>query len=313
MQVPLPGAECAPLQIDHVSKQFGGQAAVQDVSLTVPPGQCFGLLGPNGAGKTTLIRCIAGRVRPDAGTVRILGEPVQSLAARAAMGWVPQDLALYPRLSVRENLEAFGQYYGLRGKALAGRVLWCLGWAGLQDRADSIVLTLSGGMKRRLNLAIGTIHNPRLLLLDEPTVGVDPQSRNRIFDMVEGLRREGVTVIYTTHYMEEAARLCDYIAIIDHAQIVAQGTKDELITHCFGNQYTAQFRLPADAAAAAWADGAGGALSGGFARFRIDRPEGLASLILSAGQAGLGVTDVSLSRPDLEAVFLHLTGRELRE
>lgn len=316
MQSSVTDAVSVPLQVDGVSKLFGQRPALNAVSLRVEPGQCFGLLGPNGAGKTTLIRSIVGRVRPESGSVRIFGELAGTQGARAAIGWVPQDLALYPRLSARENLEAFGQYHGLRGKALADQIRWCLDWAGLSDRDGNVVSTLSGGMKRRLNLAIGVIHRPRLILLDEPTVGVDPQSRNRIFDMVSELRQQGVAVIYTTHYMEEAERLCDCIAIIDHAQLIAQGTRDELITRCFGQHYTVEIRLMADAApdaaVAGWVSGGGGTVTNNTARFDVAHPADLAGLVQSAETAGLGVADVVLHRPNLESVFLHLTGRELR-
>ena len=210
--------------------------ALAGVSFEIHERACLGLLGPNGAGKSTLIRSIVGRVRPDPGNIGYSVEPANSAAARAAMGWVPQELALYPLLTCRENLEAFGRYQGLRGKALREAIEWCLEWAALADRADTTVKTLSGGMRRRLNMAAGLIHRPRIVLLDEPTVGVDPQSRNRIFEMVEDLRDQGTTVIYTTHYMEEAERLCDRIAIMDHGRVIAEGTKEELVAQSFGRR-----------------------------------------------------------------------------
>jgi len=178
---------------------------VAGISLDVQDRTCLGLLGPNGAGKSTLIRSIAGRIRLDSGSIQVFGQPANSAAARAELGWAPQELALYPLLTCRENLEAFGQYQGLRGKALRGAIQWCLEWAALTDRADATVKSLSGGMRRRVNMAAGLIHRPRLVLLDEPTAGVDPQARNRIFEMVEALRSQGTTVIYTRHYMEEAS------------------------------------------------------------------------------------------------------------
>lgn len=302
------------LKISAVSKYFGTVTALAEVSLTVPEQTCFGLLGPNGAGKTTLIRSIVGRVRPDAGTITLFGAAVKSSAAKAALGWVPQDLALYPRLTCRENLQAFGRYQGLGGKKLREAIASSLAWAGLTDRADSTVQTLSGGMKRRLNLAAGIIHRPRLVLLDEPTVGVDPQSRNRLFEMVADLRSQGATVIYTTHYMEEAERLCDRIAILDHARIIAEGTKDELITQSFGRRYDVQVHLASDGPAAeAWAVTQGGKIKNGVAQFSIAKPIEIAALLQTAEAAGLEIADVTLRRPDLESVFLHLTGRELRQ
>ncbi len=246
--------------------------------------------------------------------MRVFGHPASSPAARQELGWVPQELALYPLLTGRENLDAFGRYQGLRGKALREAIQWCLEWASLSDRADSVVKTLSGGMRRRLNMAAGMIHRPRLVLLDEPTVGVDPQSRNRIFEMVEALRAEGVTVFVTTHYMEEAERLCDSIAIVDHGRIIAQGTKDELVAQSFGSRSDVLMRLDAAAPnAAAWTASRGGTLQDGVAHFPVDRPSDIASLLDAAARDGLNVIDLVLRRPNLESVFLQLTGRDLRQ
>ena len=180
-----------PLRIDALIKRFGQVTAVDGITLDLHPGECLGLLGPNGAGKSTLIRSIVGRVVPDAGTISVFGAPADSAAARMSLGWVPQELALYPRLTCRENLQSFGRYHGLSGAALDQDVAWCLGWSTLTDRAGELVRNLSGGMKRRLNMAAGMIHQPKLVLMDEPTVGVDPQSRNHIFEMIEKLRDEG--------------------------------------------------------------------------------------------------------------------------
>src|SRR4029079_15183487 len=198
-------------------------------SLAIAPGEILGLLGPNGAGKSTLVKSVAGRVHPDSGEVRILGNVPSSSASRAAVGYVPQEIALYPTLSSRENLSAFGRYQGLAGEELESAIPRVLAWAGLAERAGERSDRLSGGMRRRLNIAAGTIHRPRVLLLDEPTVGVDPQSRERIYAMIGELKADGVSILYTTHYMEEAERLCDRIAIIDHGRIIASGTKDELV------------------------------------------------------------------------------------
>ena len=225
-----------PLEVVSLAKRFGQVKAVDGISLELRGGECLGLLGPNGAGKSTLIRGIVGRVVPDAGNVAVFGAPASSLEARAALGWVPQELALYPRLTCKENLSAFGRYYGLSGHKLAESVAWCLEWAALEDRAGELAMNLSGGMKRRLNMAAGIIHRPRVVLMDEPTVGVDPQSRNRIFEMIEALRIEGASIIYTTHYMEEAERLCDRGAIIDHGRIIAQGTREELVHSVFAQR-----------------------------------------------------------------------------
>jgi ABC-2 type transport system ATP-binding protein len=303
-----------PLEVDSLVKHFGRVVGVNCISLNLRNGECLGLLGPNGAGKSTLIRAIVGRVIPDAGRVEVFGAAAGSAAARAALGWVPQDLALYPRLSVTENLRAFGSYYGLTGKKLDEAVAWCLDWAALQDRAGELTRNLSGGMKRRLNMAAGLIHQPRLVLMDEPTVGVDPQSRNRIFEMIEALRAKGMTIIYTTHYMEEAERLCDRIAIVDHGRIIALDTKEALVHNAFASrsQVLARFEGEADHVSA-WVTQHGGRLVEGTAQFTIEHPTEIAGLLDGANAAELVLVDLSLRRPNLESVFLHLTGRELRD
>jgi ABC-2 type transport system ATP-binding protein len=304
----------APLLVDALVKRFGRVTAVDGISLELRAGECFGLLGPNGAGKSTLIRAIASRVIPDSGRIAIFGSAAGSREARAALGWVPQELALYPRLTARENLRAFGRYNGMRGGQLDDSIGWCLNWAALEDRAAELVRNLSGGMKRRLNMAAGLIHHPRLVLMDEPTVGVDPQSRNRIFEMIEALRAQGMTLIYTTHYMEEAERLCDRIAIVDHGRIIALDTRERLIRASFGerSQVMARFAGAADEVSA-WVAARGGRMNDGTAEFSVDHATEIAVLLEGASGAGLELVDVSLRRPNLESVFLHLTGRELRE
>ena len=307
-------ALAAPLAVDSLVKRFGAVTAVDGISVELRAGECFGLLGPNGAGKSTLIRAVAGRVIPDSGRVAVFGSAAGSRQARAALGWVPQELAIYPRLTARENLLAFGRYNGMRGKNLDDSVAWCLQWAALEDRAGELTRNLSGGMKRRLNMAAGLIHHPRLMLLDEPTVGVDPQSRNRIFEMIEALRAQGMTVIYTTHYMEEAERLCDRIAIVDHGHIIALDTKEALVRASFGerSQVIARFAGAADAVRA-WVEGRGGRMAETTAEFTVDHPAEIGALLEAASAAGFELVDVSLRRPNLESVFLHLTGRELRD
>src|SRR5579863_8708138 len=303
-----------PLEVDALVKSFGAIKAVSGVSLELRGGECLGLLGPNGAGKSTVIRAIVGRVIPDSGHVAVFGSEAGSPEARAVLGWIPQDLALYPRLSARENLRSFGSYYGLTGKKLDEAIARCLDWAALQDRASDLASSLSGGMKRRLNMAAGLIHEPRLVLMDEPTVGVDPQSRNRIFEMIEALRTEGMTIIYTTHYMEEAERLCDRIAIVDHGRIIAIDTKEALVQNSFGSssQVIARFDGPAEKIDA-WVARRGGRLVDATAEFTVEHPSEIATLLDSATAAGLQLVDLSLRRPNLESVFLHLTGRELRD
>jgi ABC-2 type transport system ATP-binding protein len=311
----VPASSAAlPLSIDSLVKRFGTLTAVAGVSLEVRAGECLGLLGPNGAGKSTTIRAIVGRVIPDSGSITLFGARADSAAAREVLGWVPQELAVYPRLTCKENLEAFGRYHGLSGKQLADSTAWCLEWAALQDRAKDLAGKLSGGMKRRLNMAAGIIHRPRVVLMDEPTTGVDPQSRNRIFEMIEALRGAGTAIVYTTHYMEEAERLCDRIAIIDHGRIIALGTKEELVHGAFASrsQVMARFAGPPPRIAA-WVESHGGRLVDSTAEFSIERSIEIGTLLESAANDGLELEDISLRRPNLESVFLHLTGRELRE
>jgi ABC-2 type transport system ATP-binding protein len=293
-----------PLRIEGLVKRFGKLTAIGGITLQLNCGECLGLLGPNGAGKSTLIRSIVGRVIPDAGTVSVFGNLADSVEARMALGWVPQDLALYSRLTCRENLEAFGQYHGLRRAALRTAVAWCLDWAALMERAEDPVKVLSGGMKRRLNMAAGLIHRPKVILMDEPTVGVDPQSRNRIFEMIEKLRGEGISIIYTTHYMEEAERLCDRIGIIDHGRIVAQGTKDELVRDAFASRSEVSARFAnADESVAAWVKQRGGLYDNGTAQFTVEHATEIGGLLDTAAQAGYELTDVSLRKPNLDRYF----------
>jgi len=303
-----------PLRVDALVKRFGEMTAVDGITLELHSGECLGLLGPNGAGKSTLIRSIVGRVIPDAGTISVFGAQADSISARTALGWVPQDLALYPRLTCRENLQSFGRYHGLGGLALDQAVAQCLGWATLSDRAGELVQNISGGMKRRLNMAAGLIHQPKLALMDEPTVGVDPQSRNHIFEMIETLRGEGMSIIYTTHYMAEAERLCDRIAIVDHGKIIALGTRTDLVRNAFGSrsQVLARFAGAQDCIAD-WIAQRGGQAVDGSAQFTIEHPTEIVGLLEAAEKAGFELLDVSLRKPNLESVFLRLTGRELRD
>jgi ABC-2 type transport system ATP-binding protein len=303
-----------PLRVDSLAKRFGQTVALDGVSLEVRAGECVGFLGPNGAGKSTLIRSIVGRVRPDSGSVEVFGLPAGSTGARMALGWIPQEIALYPRITVRENLVCFGRYFGLSRARLNESVAWCLNWAALEDKSSELCKNLSGGMKRRLNMAAGLIHRPRIVLMDEPTVGVDPQSRNRIFEMIESLRSEGAAIVYTTHYMEEAERLCDRIAIIDHGKVIAHGAKESLVRDVFGqrSQVLARFSgVPSGIAA--WTEARGGRLVDSTAEFTIEQSSQIGPLLDSATSARLVLEDVLIRRPNLESVFLHLTGRELRD
>lgn len=308
------------LVVDGLRRSYGERQAVGGVSFEVGVGETYGLLGPNGAGKTTLISMVAGILRRDAGTVSIAGVPVTatSTAGRGAIGLVPQDLALYPDLSARENLAFFGRLYGLGGRELRTRVAELLAMVGLSDRAGSLVKTYSGGMKRRLNIAVGLLHGPKLLILDEPTVGVDPQSRNAILESVEALTREGMSVLYTTHYMEEAERLCDRVGIIDGGLLRAEGTRRELV-EIIGGEDVVDVEAAGDLGAAAAAvrrlDGVR-TVDVGEGRLHVvtGRAAGLLpQLVHALDSAGADLARVEVREPDLEAVFLHLTGKALRD
>ena len=305
-----------PLAARDLTKSFGGRPALDRVTLSIAAGEILGLLGPNGAGKTTFVRSVAGRVRPDSGALSLFGLSPADPGAAAHRGWVPQELALYPLLSPRENLMSFGRYQGLSEPDLSIAAAKSLEWAALTERADERTDRLSGGMKRRLNIAVGTIHGPRLLLLDEPTVGIDPQSRERIFSMIEELRARGVSILYTTHYMEEAERLCDRIAIIDHGRIIAEGTRDELVRSTLGKSRTlavdSERPLPEGLRRRLAERGATVQEKG--AVVPVEEPARDVPEVLDLfRREGAPVADLQLRAAGLEAVFLHLTGRELRE
>jgi ABC-2 type transport system ATP-binding protein len=280
------------LNLINVRKAFGNIVAVDGLSLSVRKGEVLGLLGPNGAGKSTSVSLSVGLLTPDAGSVTIEGHGNPATPdVRRRIGVAPQALALYDRLTAEENLRFFGEVYGLSGAALDKRVNWCLDFVTLADRKRDFVDGYSGGMKRRLNLAAALIHDPELLLLDEPTVGVDPQSRNSIFDSITELHRQGRTIIYTTHYMEEAERLCDRIAIVDAGKLLALGTLDELLaTH--GGPPTLMVKTNGQ-------------------EQRMQAPDPLAELNRIAATATIEA--FQMERPSLEQVFLRLTGRSLRD
>lgn len=293
--------------VENLRKNYGPRTAVDGISMAIHAGETFGLLGPNGAGKSTTIHLIGGLLRPDGGLVTISGQADPARPeVRRKLGLAPQSIALYEDLTGAENLAFFGRLYGLKGARLAERVAWALEFAGLQDRAHDRVKAYSGGMQRRINLACALIHEPAAVLLDEPTVGVDPQSRNHLFENIEALKRLGLTVLYTTHYMEEAERLCDRIAIMDQGRILALGTLDELLAkHGGAATVTVEFeREPAPDA------GLPGKLEGRTLRFESSAPlEAVARLT----QSGSALRSLHVDRPDLERVFLALTGRRLRD
>ncbi len=297
-----------------VVKRFGAITALDGVSLDIAAGEFFGLLGPNGAGKSTLMSILAGLTAPQAGEARINGRPAGDPAARRGLGLVPQGLALYPQLTAAENLEVFGGLFGVPAAELPGRVRELLEAVQLTDRGGGLVKTFSGGMKRRLNLAAALLHRPRLLLCDEPTVGVDPQSRNAIFELLQRLNREGLTVVYSTHYMEEAARLCSRIGIIDRGRILAQGSVDELLGR-LPFEEEIQFPASPDMAALCTDLRRSGELdtTHGLHRFRPRPDFRLSAFYLSVERHGLPARLFAVQRPTLESVFLQLTGKGLRE
>jgi ABC-2 type transport system ATP-binding protein len=308
------------IEVESLRKEYGELVAVDDVSFGVEAGQIFGLLGPNGAGKSTAISCMSGLVKPTAGRVRIMGRDIvaDGAEARRPLGVVPQELAIYEDLSARENLHYWGAAYGLRGADLKERVRETLEFVALLDRADEPVSQFSGGMKRRLNFACAMVHRPQVLLLDEPTVAVDPQSRVRLLDMVRELAAAGTCVLYTTHYMEEAESLCDRLAIIDRGQIIAHGTLADLRAQV-GGRDTLRLSGSFDAEKARQAlvaiEGVE-VLQVDSDLLRLALPQAsrhLARLLDALVESGAEVRETVLSQPSLESLFIQLTGKELRE
>jgi ABC-2 type transport system ATP-binding protein len=316
------------LEVVGLAKRFGAVVAVRDVSFAVGRGEAVGLLGPNGAGKTTTVSMICGLLAPDSGRVIIDGRPPGRDAdpIKGRLGLAPQELALVEELSARANLRFFGALQGLGGRALRAAVDQALELVGLADRGDDAVRTYSGGMKRRLNLAAALVHDPRLIILDEPTVGVDPQSRNAIFDALEALKARGKSLLYTTHYLEEAERLCDRLVIVDHGRVVADGdlaslarsspTAGRLILELeedegeagrgdLQNAALGPVRATAGVVSARYVDG----------RLVVDleRLPAAARVLDGLERAGVGVTSIATERADLESIFLHLTGRSVRD
>ncbi len=308
------------IEVEDLHKSYGDLVAVDGVSLVAVDGAVFGLLGPNGAGKSTTIGCISGLLPPSSGRVRVLGHDValDPRAAKACLGVVPQELALYEDLSAADNLGYWGAAYGLRGPELRRRVREVLELIGLLDRAREPVKKYSGGMKRRLNFGCGIVHRPRVLLLDEPTVGVDPQSRVRLLDLVRAEVAGGTCVLYTSHYMEEAQELCDRLAIMDHGRLLAAGTLDELramvgerdllrLTGVFDPESARRAVDTLDDVEAVSIEAGALLLAAGSA------PRRLPSILGAITEAGGQVAETTLSRPSLESLFIKLTGRELRE
>jgi ABC-2 type transport system ATP-binding protein len=350
------GAGTPIVEAAGLVKRYGDFTAVDGVSFQIAEGSIFGLLGPNGAGKTTTISMLACLIAPDEGDVVVDGHSVRSdsRGVRRVLGVVPQENALYPTLTAAENLRFWGKMYGLSGKQLSEAVEYGLMMAGLEDRAKSRVETFSGGMKRRINIAAGILHRPRVLLMDEPTVGIDPQSRNHILDTVRELNKEGMTVLYTSHYMEEVEALCDAIAIVDHGKVIAAGTQAELRA-LVGDEDRIRVKVGAgidDAAAAAATDAdapegeaalesdlieeahaqlaaetvaalervralpgvtRAETVGGAIDVLAPDAAAVLGEVVSAIVQSGAHIRAIEIVEPDLESVFLHLTGRGLRD
>ncbi len=323
------------IEVVGLVKRFGSLVAVQEVSFSVQPGEIFSLLGPNGAGKSTTISILSGLLKPDAGDACLMGHSILRAPekAKACLGVTPQEIALYPDLSARENLLFWGKMYGLRGRALASRVHEVLEIIGLTERQKDRVGTFSGGMKRRVNIGVALLHQPAVVVLDEPTVGIDPQSRRHILENVKELNRQGMTVLYTTHYMEEAAELSDRIAIMDRGKVIACGTHAELI-RLVGERTRIDLGLNVEAGQVLplWQALEGVVQAAPAARVEAgDEPPQDASLsrrvtvlvddsnlalprlFETAARAGARITSVDIQEPNLETVFLHLTGRALRD
>ena len=302
------------LRISDACKRFGATQALEGAEVLLERGELLLLLGPNGAGKTTLIRAVAGRVRFDRGQIELLGLPLDGPAhmARRSLGVVPQEIALYPLLTPRENLEVFGRFHGLGGPALADQVTNALSWTGLVDRADEPIKGFSGGMKRRLNIACGVLHKPEVVLLDEPTVGVDPQSRERIWEMLDKLKQAGSSLVLTTHQLDEAQARGDRIVIIDHGKTIAAGTFRELVERTVGTRR--QVTLILDRPLPRPLEGLPTESEGRTVHlWATDVGAELPPLLEQVQATGCHVEDVGVQSPSLQDVFLYLTGRELRE
>ena len=302
------------LQISQAEKSFGKNKALDKVDIKLNQGEWLALLGPNGAGKTTLIKAIASRLKLDDGNIAlwdIENTHPSFKDIKKKIGLVPQEVALYDELTAKENLQVFGQFLGIIGEKLNTRVDELLHWIGLEDRADDFVKTYSGGMKRRLNIACSVIHQPEIILLDEPTVGVDPQSRQRIWDMLDELREKGASLLLTTHMLDEAETVCDRIVILDHGKVIANGTMDELINQTMGHERKVFFVLadqPPEQLKEQFEIN-GLEIIGSLNQISSDLQEKLAYL----ESQDVKVKDVRIEAPTLHNVFIHLTGRELRE
>ena len=310
------------LEVQNLVKNYGDFQAVKGVSFNIEEGEIFSLLGPNGAGKTTTISMLSTLYTPTSGDAVVGGHSVTKdpMAVRGVIGVVPQDLALYEDLTARENLIFWGQMYNLSGKSLNMRVDEVLEQIGLTDKAKNRVKTFSGGMKRRVNIGVGLLHKPRLLFMDEPTVGIDPQSRRAILDTVKDLNKQGMTLLYTTHYMEEAEELSNRVGIIDHGELIAIGTQKEL-TQQVGQAETLVLHVSENDDSEALAKSLKGiqgvqqaeAVDHEVSIVCAEAEDVLAAVVTKANERGIKIRSIDIREPNLEAVFLHLTGRALRD
>jgi ABC-2 type transport system ATP-binding protein len=308
------------ISVQGLRKSFGDNQAVQGVSFDVEQGEIFSLLGPNGAGKTTTISMLSCLLSPDEGDARIMGHSLrtEAMGVKSVLGVVPQEIALYEDLTARENLTFWGKMYGLRGSTLKSRVAEVLDVIGLTDRANDRVGKYSGGMKRRVNIGVALLHKPKVIYMDEPTVGIDPQSRRNILDSVVALKDQGMTVLYTTHYMEESQELSDHIAIMDHGKLIACGTNDELVK-LVGQQTRIDLTVNMEPSKVleCWRAVEGvkhvSAVEEQISVLVDDSNRVLPRLFDAATSQSARITSVDIREPNLEAVFLHLTGRALRD
>lgn len=305
---------CQPLVVENLVRQFSGHTALNGASFSLGKGEFLALLGPNGAGKTTLIRSVAGRLRPNSGQVLIHGQPQKpggnpELLRR--LGIIPQNIAIYDNLTARENLSLFGRLFGVSSSDLPSRITEALEWTGLNDRSNEPVSRFSGGMQRRLNIACGVLHRPDVILLDEPTVGVDPQSRQRIWEMLKQLQGQGVSIVLTTHQLDEAQQICDRIVIMDAGRTIASGTFEQLLDASVGRRRRVVFTLAQTITILP--DGCERRDDKSTTFFVENITHDLPSRLQQFTAAGLDVVDLSIEVPTLQAVFLHYTGRDLRE
>lgn len=309
------------IEVKNLGKSFKKNIAVEDVSMHLDEGESVGLLGPNGAGKSTTISMISTLLPPTKGTVKYNGKDVlkEPDELRPILGVVPQEIALYEELSAYENMKFFGKVYGLSGKKLEDKIQETLELVGLKERQKDAVETYSGGMKRRINIAVALMHGPKILIMDEPTVGIDPQSRNYILEMVRRLNRErGLTVLYTSHYMEEVEKLCDRVYIMDHGQIIASGTKEELKS-ILSNEETIQIQVEETKSEfrdlLSSQEGVNQVLEddAGYNLIVSKGEQLLGEIFEHAKQANVKIIGIHVKTPTLEDVFLHLTGRKLRD